>query len=141
MLRAMADALVGFDTAKPTGSKFSDAVKAEILAIAPAAPPDGTITEVKLAPEAVAAEKIKPGAVGSPQIAAGGVESVNLAASAVTTGKLASGAVTADKAGAGVTKARDTAGNAIALTIVPITALEYAALTSPDPNVLYGIHS
>lgn len=140
MLAAMADALVGFDPSKPTGSKFSAQVKAEILAIAPASPPDGSISEVKLAALAVSRDKIKLGAVDSPQIAAGGVAAVNLAAGAVTGPKLAAGVVTGDKAGQGVVRAKDTSGNDIALTIVPISALAYAALSSPDPNTLYGLY-
>lgn len=134
----MADLVVGYDPAQPAGQRFAPEVRAEIAEVAPDNIDNGSVTTAKLADDAVTAAKIAPGAVGTVEIANGGVGTANLATDAVTTVKIADGAVTADKAGVGIMKARDSAGNPINLTGVPITAAAYGAIT-PDPNTVYLI--
>lgn len=134
----MADLLVGYDASQPPGSRFAPEVNAEIAEVAPDNITNGSVTTAKLADDAVTQAKLAPGAVGSTEIANGGVGSANIATDAVTTVKLADDAVTGDKAGAGVMQARDSSGNQITLTGVPITAAAYGAIT-PDPNTIYFI--
>ena len=134
----MADLLVAYDPAQPVGERLAPEVRAEIAELAPSTVDNGSITTAKLADDAVTTAKLAPGAVTSVEIATGGVSAVNLATDAVTTVKLADGAVTGDKVGTGVMKAYDSAGNAISLRGVPITAAAYGAIT-PDPGTVYLI--
>lgn len=135
----MADLLVGYDPAQPAGSRFAPEVRAEIAEVAPDNIDNGSVTTAKLANDAVTGDKIAPGAVSSTEIAQNGVASVNLASGAVTSSKIADDAVTADKAGLGVPTARDNSTNPIGLTFVPLTAAQYGAISSPDPNTIYLI--
>lgn len=137
----MAQGYVGFDPTKPTGTKFTQPeVRAEIAALAPTSPPDGSIGANKLAAEAVTQDKIQPGAVGPAQIANSGVATGNLANLSVTEPKLADDAVTRAKAGLGVVTARDTSGNATAMEVLIIAATAHALLgVNEDPNTTYLI--
>ncbi|UJE15689.1 hypothetical protein SEA_LIGMA_34 [Gordonia phage Ligma] len=135
----MADLIVGYDPAQPAGERFAPEVREEIAEVAPDNIDNGSVTTAKLADDSVTQAKIAPGAVGSTEVATGGVGSANLATDAVTTVKIADDAVTGDKVGNGVTQARDSAGNQITLTAVPLTAAQYGAIGSPDPNVVYLI--
>jgi hypothetical protein len=136
----MAITNVMLDTSKPLGEKLDPEMVAEIEDLAPGIPPDGTITEQKLADHSVTQPKIAPGAVGSPQIAAGGIEAENFAPGAVDTPALADGSVTDEKAGTGVATAHDPAGNPVTLDFVLIPNAAYQALTVLDPNVAYLIY-
>lgn len=135
----MAELLIGYDPTKPQGQRLAPEVRAEIELLAPSNIPNGGVTTSKIANDAVTQDKIGDGAVGPSQLAANAVTAVALATGAVTTVKLANAAVTSAKVGLGVMKAKDSTGNDIALTGVPVTAAQYAAITSPDPNVLYLI--
>jgi hypothetical protein len=134
----MAIAGVLFDTAAPSGSKLDAEVKAEVEAIAPGLAV-GEVAEANLADGAVSRVKIKPGAVGTVEIATDGVEATNIKAGAVGTSELADDAVTAAKAGLGVSTAYDSAGNPVEDKAVYLTAAQYAAITTPDPNTTYYI--
>lgn len=136
----MPELFISYDTSKPVGQRLAPEVVTEIEETAPSAVQNNSITTAKLADNAVTTPKINAGAVTSTKIATGGVATANLAASAVTGAKLATGAVTGPKAGAGVMRAQDDDGNDIALTFVPISAADHAALAEEDPNVLYGIY-
>lgn len=131
---------VALDTSKDVGEKLDPEMRAEIEALAPSNIDDGEIQESMFDDDVVSRRAIAPGAVGTVEIATDGVEAANIKAGAVGTSEIAAGAVTADKAGAGVVKARDTAGNPLGITIVPITSLAYANLTTVDPNVMYAIY-
>ena len=140
----MAVANVLIDTARPAGQKLDPVVRAEVEEIAPGTPPDGTVTEPKIADRSVGNSKLKLGAVDATVIAHGGVGPDNYEAGSVGTNALANGAVTAAKAGTGVATAHDTTGNPIALNLVPITAADHAALVSNgliDPNTAYLIYT
>lgn len=138
----MALGYVGFDPTAPVGQKFKDpVVRAEVAALAPTSPPDGSIGANKLAPSAVTREKIQPGAVGTSQIEANGVGPGNIAPEAVTESKIAPGAVTRAKAGLGVVTARDTSGNPVKNELLTISATDHAALgPNEDPNTTYLIY-
>ncbi|MHC9292072.1 phage upper tail fiber protein [Mycobacterium sp. LTG2003] len=129
---------IAIDLDAEDGEKFAPEVRAEIAAVAPSLLVNGAVTTVKLRDLAVTLEKLADGAVTSPKIAAGGVKAVNIDTGAVTSDKIDAGAVTAPKAGVGVVTAHDSSGTAITVDIVPITAADYAALSSPNPNVLYA---
>lgn len=135
----MAELLVGYDPTKPQGQRLAPEVQAEIELLAPSNIPNGGVTTSKIANDAVTQDKIGDAAVGSDQLATNAVSTAALATGAVTTVKLANGAVTSAKVGVGVMKAKDASGNDITVTGVPVTAAQYAAITSPDPNVLYLI--
>lgn len=127
------------DTARPVGSKLDAEMQAEIEALAPGVPPDGTITEQKLHNEAVTRDKIKAGAVDQTKIAEGGVGPMNYESESVDTPALADRAVTAEKTGVGVVTAYDLAGNPVESKRVYLTAAQYAALPLKDPNTDYFI--
>lgn len=129
------------DTARPVGDKLDPEMQAEVEALAPGVPPDGTITEAKLHQQAVSRDKLKPGAVDSTIIADGGIKPVNYEGKSVGTAAIADDAVTADQAGTGVVTAHDPAGNKITLDIVPMSTAAYQALgTAVDPNVAYWLY-
>lgn len=137
----MADLVIGYDPSQPVGQRLPAEVRAEINVIAPSTVNDGDITDAKLDDNAVTTRAIKPGAVTSEKIANGGVQTINIGDGQVTAGKLAPGAVTPDVVAPGVVTAVDSAGNAQTVKIMHVTAAEYAAITSPDPNTDYFISS
>lgn len=130
---------IAYDDSAEVGERLAPEVRQEIAEVAPSQVLNGSITTAKLRDKAVTEEKLADGAVTSPKIATGGVKAVNLDAGAVTTDKLDAGSVTADKAGVGVVTARNSSGDPITLTGVPITAADYASLSPPDPNTLYVV--
>ncbi|WP_228994306.1 hypothetical protein [Streptomyces sp. DH8] len=89
----------------------------------PVVVPDGTITTLKLADDAVTAAKVAAGAVGTTALADGAVLTAKLANAAVAVGKIADGAVTsptiatnavtAGKIDAGAITAREIAAGSI----------------------------
>lgn len=137
----MPDLVIGYDPSQPPGERLSTEVQQEISIVAPSTVNDGSITEAKFADQAVSTRAIADDAVTTDQIATGGVATSNLADDAVTAAKIAPGALTPDNVAPGVVTAHDSAGNAISLDIVFVTAAEYAALASPNPNTEYHISS
>lgn len=131
--------IVGYDPSQPAGERLAPEVRAEIAEVAPSTLVNGAVTTAKLRDGAVAAAKLADGAVTSPKIGTGEVKTVNLGDGAVTTAKLGADAVTADKAGTGVVTSRNKDGDPITLTVVPIAAADYAAITK-DPNTLYAVY-
>ena len=138
----MALGYVGFDPSAPVGQKFKDpVVRAEVAALAPTSPPDGSIGENKLAPEAVTRAKLRPGAVGDAQVENGSLSGGKLVPGAVGTSQLADDGVTRAKAGLGVVTARDTSGNPVNNELLTISATDHAALgVNEDPNTTYLIY-
>lgn len=135
----MAELLIGLDLSKPAGQQLAPQVRAEIAEVAPSVVVNGSITTAKLAPDAVTGPKLAPGAVDTVRIATNGVETVNVQNGAISTAKLADGAVTLEKAGPGVMAVVDVAGDALQVTAMKLTAAQYAAITTPDPNTWYFI--
>jgi hypothetical protein len=138
----MAITLAVFDTTAPPGMKFvSPEVRDELGEVVPLTIDPGSLTEPMYATASVSTRALAPGAVTSTKVATKGIAQVNIADLAVGTEQLDDGAVTGPKAGPGVMTAADNAGNDIVLRGVPLTAAQYAATASPDPNTLYFIHS
>lgn len=135
----MADQFIAFDPEADEGERLSPEVRTEIAFVAPSAVLNGSITTAKLADDAVNQDKIAPGAVGSVEIATGGVAAENMGAESVTTTALAADAVTPVKCGTGVVTAADASGNDLETREVYLTAVQYAAISSPDPNTTYYI--
>ncbi|WYA78787.1 hypothetical protein Vic_00041 [Mycolicibacterium phage Vic9] len=135
----MSEIVFALDMSKPVGQRMSPELIAEIQAVAPSVVVNGSITEAKLKDKAVTTPKLNEGAVTSPKIATGGVETENLADAGVTTSKVANGAITADKAGTGVSKATDADGEPIENDFRFVTASQFAAIESPDPDITYMI--
>lgn len=135
----MADLFIAFDPTADEGERLAPEVRTEIAAVAPSAVLNGSITTAKLADDAVTQAKIYPGAVASTELATGGVDAINLAAGAVVTEALGSAAVVPSKCGTGVVTAVDSSDNDLETLIKVLTAAEYAAIGSPDPNTLYFI--
>lgn len=131
--------VVGYDPAKPVSERLAPEVVAEIAAVAPSTLVNGAVTTAKLRDGAVATAKIADGAVTSPKIGTGEVKTVNLSDGAVATAKLDDDAVTADKAGVGVVTARNKDGDPITLEVVPMSAADFGALPSKNPNVMYAV--
>lgn len=135
----MADLVFTYDPNANVGERLAPEVRAEIAVVAPSTVLNGSITTAKLAEDAVTTDKITTGAVTTNEIAVGGVTATNIASSAVSTAKIASQAVTPDKVGTGVVTSVDSTGATVATAIRYVTAAQYAAISSPDPNTLYFI--
>jgi hypothetical protein len=127
------------DTSAAAGSKLDPAVRDEIDLIAPSTIDAGDITTDLLADGAVTGPKLGAKAVGTGNIADNAVGTGQLADAAVGTTELGDGAVTAAKAGTGVVRAYDHAGTPVSSAEVYLTAAQYAAIGSPDPNTNYYI--
>lgn len=128
------------DTNRPEMQQLAPEVRAEVRRLAPSTVDDGSIFTKKLADNAVTYAKIAPGSVGGDRLGTGGVQTRALANGAVTEPKVADNAITRAKAGIGVVTAADPAGNAITLEAVPIEPAAFAAMNSPDPNVLWLVY-
>lgn len=135
----MAITNVMFDTTAADGSKLDAAVAAEIDLIAPSSIDAGDITTDLLHDTAVTTAKLADTAVTTAKLADTAVTTAKLADTAITTAKLADDAVTATKTGLGVVTAADHTGNPIASTDVYLSAADYAAIVTPDPNTSYYI--
>lgn len=135
----MPELFIAIDLDADQGEQLAPEVRTEIAAVAPSAVVNGSITTAKLADDAVTQPKIGPGAVGSTEIATSGVEAVNMAADSVTTTKITDAAVTPAKTGTGVVTAVDSTDNTVAAVVKFVTAAEYSAIGSPDPNTLYFV--
>lgn len=135
----MADQFIAYDPSANSGERLAPEVRAEIAVIAPSTVVNGAVTTAKLADDAVTAPKIAAGAVGTTEIGTGAITAVNLASAAVTADKLAAGAVTPAKLGTGVVSSVDSSSSAVSTTIMFLTASQYAAISSPNPNTLYFI--
>ena len=138
-LTSVADLFIAYDPSQPAGQRLAPEVRTEIAVVAPSTVNNGAITTAKLAPAAVTTDKITNAAVTSAKIAPSGVETSNIKDAAVTTPKLGDASVTRAKAAAGVVTSRDLAGNAFKIDMLPLTAAQYAAIPTPDPNILYLI--
>ncbi len=135
----MADLFIAFDPSANAGERLAPEVRTEIAAVAPSAVLNGSITTAKLAADAVTQDKIGPGAVGTTEIASLAVATANLAATAVTAAKLAVDSVTPEKCATGVPTAVDSSDNAAETIFKFVTAAQYAALGTPNPNTVYLI--
>ncbi|APD19262.1 hypothetical protein SEA_CEPENS_32 [Mycobacterium phage Cepens] len=131
--------VLALDTSKPFGQQLSPELIAEIQRVAPSAVSNGSITTAKLRDLAVTAAKLALGAVHSEHIGTGEVKTVNLSDGTVTTEKVADNAITAVKVGIGVVTAVDEDDEPIEKKFKYLTATEFAAIESPDPNVTYMI--
>lgn len=137
----MPDLVIGYDPSQTPGERLPVEVRQEISVIAPSTVNDGDITDPKLADNAVTTRAIKPGAVTSTKIGTGEVLTANLGDDQVTAAKIAPGALTPDNVGPGMVTAVDSSDNAISLKVKFVTAAEYAAIATPDPNTEYHISS
>lgn len=135
----MADKFIAYDDAADPGERFAPEVRAEIAEVAPSVVLNGSITTAKLADDSVTQAKIGQEAVGAAELAPDAVETNKIKSSAVTTGKIAANAVTPPKVGTGVVTAVDSSDATVATVIKYVTAVQYAAITTPDPNTLYFI--
>lgn len=136
----MADVIgVAYDPDQPAGQRLAPEVREEINLIAPSTVNDGDVTTPKLRDKAVTREKIEVDAVGPDQLAAGSVGNTELATAAVTGSKVADHTLTDTHAAAGLVTAHGPDGQPIVLNLVPLTAVEYAAIANPDPDTAYLI--
>lgn len=137
----MADVIgVLYDPDQPPGERLAPEVRAEINLVAPSTVNDGDITTPKLRDGAVTGEKIEQATVTGDHLAPGAVGNTALANGAVTGGKVADHTLTDTQAGAGIATAHSATGQPIRLTLVPMTAVEYSAVTNPDPDTAYLIY-
>lgn len=135
----MADQFIAYDPSADAGERLAPEVRAEIAVLAPSTVLNGAVTTAKLADDAVTAAKIAAGSVGNPELAGGAVATANIASGAVTADKLAGSSVTPAKCSTGVVTSTDVSSNSVATTIMYLTAAQYAAIVSPNPNTLYFI--
>lgn len=133
--------IFSYDGDATAGERLAPEIRAEIALVAPSAVNDGSITTIKIAAEAITKPKIAPGAVDADIIAAGGVETDNYADLSVTAGKLANDSVTPRACDTGVVLAVDDEDNDIEVTLKRLSATDYAAIITPDPNTWYFTHA
>jgi trimeric autotransporter adhesin len=132
------DTIVKFNPTAPAGSRFeSQTVLDELGLVVPGNILPGTLTASLFAPNSVTAAAIATGAVTTAALATGAVTAPALGTGAVGPPALAPGAVTAAACGVGIPTAADSNGNPITLTLVVLTAAQYAAIAAPDPNTIY----
>jgi len=134
----MALVSVLMDTAAPAGSKLDAEMAAEIEELAPGLDAQ-EVDEVALADGAVTTPKLHDGAVTSVKIGNNEVKAANIDNGSVDTAALQDDSVTAAKAGLGVVTAYDAAGNPVEDKKVYLTAAQYAALATKDPNTEYHV--
>lgn len=135
----MAEKFVALDLSKDPGERLAPEMRAEIAEVAPSVVVDGSITTDKLADNAVNRVKIADAAIGPDELDVSAVKTTHITNEAVTTGKLAASAVTPDKCDTGVVTCVDSSDNAVETIVKYVTAVEYSALATPDPNTLYFI--
>lgn len=135
----MADKFIALDLSADPGERFAPEVRAEIAEVAPSVVVDGSITTDKLADNAVNRVKIADAAIGPDELDVSAVKTTHITNEAVTNGKLAASAVTPDKCDTGVVTCVDSSDNAVETIVKYVTAVEYSALATPDPNTLYFI--
>jgi trimeric autotransporter adhesin len=134
----MTDTLVMFNPVANPGSKFmSAAVIEEIGFVAPSSIGPGALTSSMFAAGSVTAPALAANSVTATAIAAGAVTAAAMAVNSVTGAALAPGAVTPAAAGVGMPTATDQLGNPVALSFIVLTAAQYAAIATPNPNTLY----
>lgn len=129
---------LGLDLDQPVGSRLSAEAVAEIIAVAPSAVVNDSITTAKIRNDAVVNAKIADDAVTSEKILTGEVKTSNLADGHVTTVKIADDAVTKDKAGIGVVTGSLLDASPATYDIVVCTAAQYAGL-APVASTLYFV--
>lgn len=135
----MPDYVFTFNPNAPQGERLSPEVREEIEFLAPSTLNDNAVSTVKIQDDAVTNAKIAPDAVHSEQILNGEVISSKLGPGSVTTPKIAAGAVTPTQAGQGIVTSTDTGGAPLTMSVIPISATDYAALVTPSPSVLYVV--
>lgn len=126
-----------FDPSAAAGERLAPQLREEISVLAPSTLNDGAVAEQKLQDGSVTHPKLAADAVQSGNIAAGQVLAVNLGSKAVTGEKLDDACVTPPKVGLGVVTSQDSGGSPVELRLVPITALEFSGIVTPDPAVVY----
>lgn len=126
-----------FNPAADPGERLAPELREEISVLAPSTLNDGAVAEQKLQDGSVTHPKLALDAVQSDNIGVGQVLAVNLGSKAVTGDKIDDGAVTPPKAGLGVVTSQDGSGTPVELHLVPITALEFGAIVTPDPAAVY----
>lgn len=137
----MPDLVIAYDPSQTPGERLPVEVRQEISVIAPSTVNDGDITDPKLADNAVTTRAIKPGAVTSTKIGLGEVLTANIGDDQVTAAKIAPGALTPDNVAPGMVTAVDSSDNPVTVKLKFVTAAEFAAITTPDPNAFYCISS
>jgi hypothetical protein len=135
----VADLLVAYDPTASAGSRLAPEVQDEIRDVAPSTVGANSITEPKMANNAVSTRTVVDGAITEPKYADASVSTRALGAKQVTGAKIADDTIGPTQTGNGVATCADKDGNDIALRFVPISSSDYAAITTPDPNTIYLI--
>lgn len=135
----MADQFIAYDPSAAPGERLAPEVRAEIAFVAPSAVTNNSITTIKIQDLAVTTPKIATGAITLALMAANSVGTVALVNDAVTTVKIANSAITPAKTTTGIVTCVDSADAYVNRKNKDVTAAEYAAIVSPDPNTYYYI--
>lgn len=135
----MADQFIAYDPTATSGLRLAPEVRAEIVAVAPSTVLNSSISTAKLADDSVTAAKIATGAVTSSELATSAVLAANISTAAVTTTKIADASITPAKTTTGVVTSVDSSDVAAVTVIKYVTAAQYAAIATPNPNTLYFV--
>lgn len=135
----MADQFIAYDPSALPGERLAPEVRTEIAYVAPSAVTNSSITTIKIADTAVTTPKIADAAVTLAKLATNSVGTVQIVNAAVTTVKIADNAVTPAKTTTGILLSVDSADAYVNRKTKDVTAAEYAAIVSPDPNTYYMI--
>lgn len=133
----MAELLVAYDPSKPAGQRLSPEVQAEIALLNPFGVPNLTIGEEKLTDNSVAEGKIKSEAVTKEKIAPEAVDTSRLKPGAVIGTTIGTKVLAATHVDKGIVKVVDVDDNDADVTHKVLTAAQYAAIGTKDPNTVY----
>lgn len=131
--------LIAYNPDAPPGQRFAPEVVAEIEAVAPSAVTNGSLTTQKYKDMSITRPKLALDVVGPDQLDDNSVDTAAIIDAAVTTAKIDNNAVTPEKTDTGVMKMKDSDGNWIEATGQRMTAAQYAAVVTPDPNTFYFV--
>lgn len=135
----MADLLVAYDPTAPVGSRLAPEIIAEIQAVAPSTVNDDSITEPKLANNAVSSRTLEDGAVETAALADDAVSGAKIGSKQVAAANIADDTIGPEQTGNGIPTVTDSSGNPVAANLEEISSAAYTALTTPDPNTWYFI--
>lgn len=127
----------GYNPAAPVGERLAPEIRTEIALLVPTILPANSVGGEQLQEGAVGSEHIGEGAVTEGAYGAGSIHETSIAYQAVTSELIAPGSIHIEHVEAGVATTVDTNEQAVELRFTPLTATEYAAIPSPDPNTIY----
>lgn len=131
--------VVAYNPSAPVGERLAPEVRTEIALLAPVTIPNGSVTNPRIADEAVEERNVRDDTIRESHVRDAAVSTRTIAPDAVTRDRIAPASVDHTRVDAGVPTVTDVDDQPIALKFIPLTAAQYAGIT-PDPNTAYLIY-